>query len=253
MDDFDQMSNIIGNYWGKWRNLDNFKDTTLAALRLSKQSFQQEQLAFSKSILTDPYFSKLIDQNWFKENLDCESVSLSVSDGLMASVECTVKSSIIILSHTFLDATLLELLQFTMDNQPERWDEDLKMKTITYGDLSAKSLSQIRTDLLTKKMIELEGKSILVKAETLYKRCRPPEGYQPVRNFTYKPAKFKEYDDLRHDIVHGRHSPHVRNDNYDEYEAFSKDVGNHFIAMVCEQYNSFGISSAVFKRIIEVR
>ena len=103
--------------------------------------------------------------------------------------------------------------------------------------------------ILHKKIAELEGKSLILIADVLYKRCRPEANFcKTIHNdYEYDRDILKMFDEQRHDIVHGRFNPTHQIERFEDLLLFAELTGMHFIIMVCKYYNTVISSSKAFE------
>lgn len=249
MDDIDMISEISGSYLQKWMALKNFKNLSMLGLKEATSTLFYQQLEAAQQLGHNPIYEKFIDQTLYREKIDPLEAAKRVSSRLINEAQYTVESSILILSHTLLDTTLLELCRFSTVYHPERWDEDINEKTVKFEAVQSSDIHQIRQQILCKKIEELERKSLIEKADVLYKRCKPEANFcSTIHNeYVYDRDKLKMYDEQRHDIVHGRFNPTQQIKDFDNLLLFVEQTGMHFIIMICEYYNTKISSSKAFE------
>lgn len=249
MDDIDAISEISGSYLQKWMALKNFKNLSMLGLNEATPTLFYQQLEAAQQLGHNPIYEKFIDQTLYREKIDPLEAAERVSSRLINEAQYTVESSILILSHTLLDTTLLELCKFSTIYHPERWDEDINEKAVRFDVVISNDIQQIRQQILCKKIEELERKSLIEKADVLYKRCKPEANFcKTIHNdYAYDRDKLKMYDEQRHDIVHGRFNPAHQIEGFDNLLLFAEQTGMHFIIMVCKYYDTAISSPKAFE------
>ena len=240
MDDTDFISAISGNYMQKWMALKNFKNLSVLGLQEATPTLFNQQVEAATQIGHNPMYENFINQTLYREMIDPLEVAERLCSHLISSAQYTVESSMLILSHTLLDTTLLELCKFSTVYHPERWDEDINEKTVKFEAVMSNDIQQIRQQILHKKIEELDRKSLVEKADVLYKRCKPEANFCKTIHdeYLYDRERLKTYDEQRHDIVHGRFNPTHQIADFENLLLFAELTGMHFIFMICKYYNT---------------
>lgn len=87
---------------------------------------------------------------------------------------------------------------------PRDWEQDLKNTQVQLVETKSKSYDQLLQDKLDERLEKLERESLLTKVDRLSARCTPPSGWSPMEGYAFDRERIKQFDDQRHEIVHGK-------------------------------------------------
>lgn len=131
------------------------------------------------------------------------SLSALVTNATIVSTQTAVDTASIVFCHSVVDAAALDYCRVIALCAPEDWEGDFSDRKIKLAEFKNATYEEIFKDKLEKFLTEIEGFSLLKKAERLFLKCRPPTDFAPMQDYKYDPERLKEIDDLRHEIVHG--------------------------------------------------
>lgn len=115
-----------------------------------------------------------------------------------------IDASSIVFAHSLLEAHLYFLCDLCFRAFPKDWERFVaskELKSMTVDELLSKDQTELLAPIWKSEFVRLD-RSLLAKAERLHELCKPAAGSKIIRDFTYSEATMKEFDKLRHDIIH---------------------------------------------------
>ena len=115
-----------------------------------------------------------------------------------------IDASSIVFAHSLLEAHLYFLCDLCFRTFPKDWERFIankELKLMKVEELLSKSQAELLAPVRKSELARLE-KSLLAKAERLHELCKPTAGSNIIRDFTYSEETMKQFDGLRHNIIH---------------------------------------------------
>jgi hypothetical protein len=91
---------------------------------------------------------------------------------------------------------------------------------------------------VNKRLDDLERESLLTKVHKLFARCKPEPNWSPMHGYSYDHARIEQFDDQRHEIVHGAAvgKPLTLFPVTDESLFYLSRTGMFFVALINTRY-----------------
>lgn len=180
----------------------------------------------------NPVYSEFVQQEKMASLIKPEELARKIAESSMASTAASINASMVVFLHTFLDEFLYDLFELLSIAKPEYWDDLIKDKKVQFAELVEANVGGIRTTLIKNKLNEIEGKSMIEKMDVLHQICAPRVKTDNIRDYIYDRTKLVAFNNLRHDIVHGRQAINTCRELIEEEINYLEKIGAYFMAMV---------------------
>lgn len=180
------------------------------------------------------------------EQLAAEYSSNITQDSLNQSV-IVLESSSIILLHCMLDISLNDLLQITVELEPDYWNKRIDKSDVKYDVFLKHSKDEIIKKRMDKIINKIDRESVIVKCKYLLEICKPLQKKEFIKNYKLDIDLLEEYDNKRHTLIHINFKNLVKNEASIIVNYF-KDTALFFCGMIGEKYN-FRINANQFASI----
>jgi hypothetical protein len=235
-----KFSQLYSRFIQLWTFIEAFRLTVKDCLSLnSTQSylydFQKEGFLESAKdkVIYNALADMINDKAKFNEALDTGVREILKKTKIPIDVACLV------FMHSVLEATLYDLLEFTVELDKDKWLEYIiKQKSdtrITPIDVVEKTKEELVEGLLAKSLNRFQRKSIMKKCKRLFEICESTNKDKLLSDYLYDEKKLKNIDDLRHDIVHGL-KINVPVSDAEEKLRYLKTTASYFILMIAKEF-----------------
>lgn len=186
----------------------NFRTTLLAVSSDADKHLNSKLTDLTRDLFEAPEWEGLlvdIDPTAPKPAKKPDYAAL-VKIGAKAMLDTTyaqVNAATLIFYHSILDGVAFDCLRVTALQAPRDWEEDfasVQVGLLEARDQAYDKLLQARID---KRLETLERESLLKKVGKLCARCRPTHNWSPMDGYAYDQTRIRQFDDQRHEIVHG--------------------------------------------------
>ena len=137
----------------------------------------------------------------------------------------------LIFAHSMLDTALSGLCRAAALNNPLEWKSFIANKEIKLSDYLEGNCYDFVQKAFEKMLATFDFRSIDEKSNILFKICKPEKIDLGPAQFKFSKHKLKNFDRLRHDIVHPT-SSEVFIKGVDEWVTFAYNTSMYFIDMV---------------------
>jgi hypothetical protein len=148
----------------------------------------------AKNLIIDP-------DRFFREGMD-KLVAEQYVTSTLKGARSVARASAIIFSHSILDAIAFDACRVTLIAAPDEWAAEVRSRKVSLETVRTTGYDKIRDAELSDYFEQLERESVLKKCDLLHARCRPEPSWDFIENYKYDRERLKEFDDLRHKIVH---------------------------------------------------
>lgn len=186
-------------------NLIDFHSSTSFLFANSKDKLEAHKQDAVKLVTTHanfvPIFSAIASvtdakpSTWLAQEM---AKATSVNSALL------IDASSIVFAHSLLEAHLYFLCELCFRVFPKDWEKFIaskELKPMTVNELLSKDPAKLLAPIWKSEFVRLD-RSLLAKAERLHELCKPAADSKIVRDFTYSEVAMKDFDKLRHDIIH---------------------------------------------------
>lgn len=194
----------LGRHLRTWSTVATFRQTLEAGLVAGAQAKARQAEELYDLLTTDPEYGKLlVNVEEFAKNVPKAQF---VESGAKASVKTAINSlsaATILFAHSMVDGAAFDYCRVTALHAPQDWEPDLLNKQVPLSLVREASFEDIRRMKLEAVLGDLEMESLVKKIDRLHARCRPEEGWSPMKGYAFDMDRIKRMDKLRQDIVHG--------------------------------------------------
>ena len=114
-----------------------------------------------------------------------------------------VNAATLIFYHSILDGVVFDCLRVTALRAPSDWEKELSGMQVGLLEARDQTYEQLLRAKIYKRLAELEREALLTKVGKLFARCKPEPKWSPMHGYAYDETRIKQFDDQRHEIVHG--------------------------------------------------
>jgi hypothetical protein len=122
---------------------------------------------------------------------------------MLGTTYAQVDAATLIFYHSILDGLAFDCLRVTALQAPRDWENELSGMQVGLLEARDQTYEQLLRAKVNKRLGELERESLLTKVGKLFARCKPEPKWSPMHGYAYDQTRIKQFDDQRHEIVHG--------------------------------------------------
>lgn len=159
---------------------------------------------------------------------------------IYVEVQSSIDAASIIFAHSAIDELLLKFCHVVSKIEPEILDSKILKKPVEFEKISLVSVDDIRKDLINNYLKNLERESLLKKCDLLYVVCKPPKDWNIFENYKFRLSSIKEFDELRHNIIHRSVLP-SSTDKVIDWLTYIRNTGWHFMSLLIKTYSKYGL------------
>lgn len=147
-----------------------------------------------------------LDKKGFFEGMGgVEAFASKVAEIHSSNYQVSVDSASIILAHSILDSVAFDCIRVIEKVAPlEDWEPFVSKRQISLEDLKGLNYETACNVKICKYIEDLERRSILEKIDKLFEICKPAADFSFVKNYKYDRERVDAFDNLRHEIIHGK-------------------------------------------------
>ncbi len=184
----------------------SFRRVSVLGLPSALDGIRQESEDFALAMAYDPSNEELFkDRSEFLKFVGgVEGLAAKASEDQIGTYNRAIDAASLIFAHSVIDAVAFDLCVVTSLVAPERWESRIEKQTASLADMKSLGYEGLMKKKIRSALEDLEKRSLLDKADQIFRICQPAPGQRIVRLFDYDRAYLEKLDGLRHDIVHGR-------------------------------------------------
>ena len=134
---------------------------------------------------------------------DYAALAKTSAKALLGTTYAQVDAATVIFYHSILDGVAFDCLRVTALQAPRDWEAELASVQVGLLEARDQTYDKLLRARIDKRLEALERESLLAKVDRLCARCKPEANWSPMRGYAYDKARVKQFDDQRHEIVHG--------------------------------------------------
>jgi len=206
--------NLFSETFARWikasATVSNFRSTFAAVASNAKEHLELSATGLFRKLHEDPQWTGILTNIKTGQPASAKPVSEYEELGrigaqvIFDSTYASLDAAVLVFYHSLLDATAFDYCRASALHAPEDWEQELKHTKIDLHDIQDKSYEQLLRVKLDERLEKLERESLLSKMDRLFMRCGPPSGWSPMMGYVFNREMIKQFDDQRHEIVHGK-------------------------------------------------
>jgi hypothetical protein len=186
----------------------NFRTTLLAVSPDADKHLSSKLTDLSRDLFEAPEWEGLlvpIDPTAPKSTRKPDYAELGKigAKAMLGTTYAQVDAATLIFYHSILDGVVFDCLRVTALQARRDWEEDLANVQIGLLEARDQAYDILLRAKIDKRLEALERESLLSKVNKLLARCRPEHGWSPMHGYAYDQTRIQQFDDQRHEIVHG--------------------------------------------------
>ena len=126
-----------------------------------------------------------------------------LKSAMLDTTYAQVNAATLIFYHSILDGVVFDCLRVTALRAPSDWEKELSGMQVGLLEARDRTYEQLLRAEYYKRLAELEREALLTKVGKLFARCKPEPKWSPMHGYAYDETRIKQFDDQRHEIVHG--------------------------------------------------
>jgi len=134
---------------------------------------------------------------------DYEALAKTGASAMLGTTYAQVDAATLIFYHSILDGVAFDCLKMTALQAPSDWEEDLTSVQVGLLEARDQPYDKLLRSKIDRRFESLERESLLAKVGKLFARCKPEPNWSPMDGYAYDQNRVKQFDDQRHQIVHG--------------------------------------------------
>ncbi|MGA3373167.1 MAG: hypothetical protein ABSC48_15545 [Terracidiphilus sp.] len=232
-------SEAFGRFWSNWSYIMSLRQVAEVALPIAREALTPIHAQAVDTIAADPEYSKLFikldgTQSPWNEKLK-EFLCAGMTNTAIANSRAAIDAASLVFAQSMLDDSAWSYCRVCALIAPKDWEQFLEKKTVDYASVRDHTADAIRDELLTKKLKELEYKSLLEKVGMLFRLCKPPANFAPIEDYTFDQKRLEAIDNRRNQIIHGNGIKVLMTDLDSDLE-FVRRTSHYLMAMVNQRF-----------------
>jgi hypothetical protein len=169
---------------------------------------------------------------------DYAALAKTGAKAMLGTTYAQVDAATLIFYHSILDGVAFDCLRVTALQAPSDWENELSSMQVGLLEARDQTYEQLLRAKVNKRLAELEREPLLTKAGKLFARCKPEPHWSPMHGYAYGQTRIKQFDDQRHEIVHGAAvgKPLALFPVTDESLFYLSRTGMFFVALINMRY-----------------
>lgn len=157
---------------------------------------------------------------------------------MLGTTYASLDAAVLVFYHSILDGVAFDCLRVTALHSPSDWEEDLEKVQIGLLEARDQAYDHLLRAKVGTRFASLERESLLIKVDRLLARCKPKTNWSPMHGYAYDRQRIKQFDDQRHEIIHGAAigKPLALFPVTDENLWYLSRTGMFFVALVNMRY-----------------
>jgi hypothetical protein len=182
----------------------SFRITSDQGIEAAKENVRAEKVKFVDGLVRGGEFDKLfLDKAGFFKAMPPEKLIEEMTEATVRQGQVGVDAASIVFAHSFLDGAAFDYCRVIALLAPRDWESTLDQRQVKLSEARELGYDVALRKKLDEYLEELERESLLKKADLLFARCKPPEKWSPMHDYTYDRDRLKILDTYRHEIIHG--------------------------------------------------
>ena len=218
-------------------DIEGFHADVELAMHSSRTNFlerSKQHLEMGKSLPVFAEVLQIIEESFGSQGLD--SLVESTTQNSLESLRIKSDAASVVFGHSLLDALLFKLCKLSYSLDPGDWFPLVSERQVKVEQLLAEKPDLIVAKVAQVYVDSLERKPLNDRATLLHSMCRPTNTKEILPNYTYSESDLKDFDQLRHKIVHGMYFRKAIPEAV-SLLAYARQTGIYFINMVGNRYN----------------
>jgi hypothetical protein len=188
----------------------NFRETFTAVAASANEHLETSATELFRKMFEDPQWQGLLvdietgEPSSGKSAADYRKLGNVAAQVLFTSSYAALDAAVLVYYHSLLDASAFDYCRVTALHAPQDWEQDLKATQVPLLETKSKSYDRLLQAKLDERLERLERESLLTKVDRLFARCNPSPGWSPMVGYLFDRDRIKQFDDQRHEIVHGK-------------------------------------------------
>ena len=165
-----------------------------------------------------------------------QGLAKQLTEQQFKSYQKSIDEASVILTHSALDGAALDYCRvIELIAPPQQWLNNIKNQKATIGELNNIGYDNLIKQRISRFVASLDRVSLLDKIDQIFKLCQPPSNFDPIRSYKFDRNRIKDFDLMRHRIVHER-GLNSSLQNYDKEIIYMMDTSNFLMALVNYKY-----------------
>lgn len=186
----------------------NFRNTLLAVTSDTDKHLNSKLTDLIRDLFEAPEWERFIvpiDPTAPKptKKPDYAALAKTGAQAMLGTTYAQVDAATLIFYHSILDGVAFDCLRVTALQAPRDWEKELAGMQVGLLEARDQPYEQLLRAKLSKRLAELERESLLTKVDRLFARCTPEPNWSPMHGYAYDRSRISQFDDQRHEIVHG--------------------------------------------------
>lgn len=237
--------------WNRFSDVLTFRHMARLGMPVASRIIHDQFVKFTHELHTNPKYDKLFINK--KAAIEAwESIgglaglAKSMADNQSKNFEKSVDAASLIFAHSVLDGVALDYCKATAMVSPVSWEQFLDKKQVAMQEIRGKTYESLLKTKVEEHLQALDRESLLAKVERLFALCKPPEGYDPIRDYKYDRDRLLALDRNRHTVIHKLNLENPLPGG-DEDISFFMSTANYLMAMIAERFD-LRIDTNIFMR-----
>jgi hypothetical protein len=186
----------------------NFRNTLLAVTSDADKHLNSKLTELIRDLFEDPERAGLLDPidptvPRSPKKPDYAALARTGAEAMLGTTYAQVDAATLIFYHSILDGVAFDCLRVTALQAPSDWEEDLANAQVGLLEARDEAYDKLLWAKIDKRLATLERESLLIKVDKLFARCKPEPDWSPMHGYAYDRSRISQFDDQRHEIVHG--------------------------------------------------
>ena len=220
----------------RWSGIYNFRTVAEAGLKHAALVISSKHRENAAEFLYSPEYAKIWTKGKPPPELSLDSMTAQMTEKSLYEFQASLDAASIVFAHSIIDNAAFEYCRIISLIAPYDWAQFIERKKIEIGETKDSTYEEIFRQKLEQYLLkEFEKQSLLKKIDRLFELCQPPAHFKPIRTYTWHRKRVEDFDNLRHDIVHGT-GPLFTVPNIDEDLWYQMQTTNFLMTLVNERY-----------------
>ena len=169
---------------------------------------------------------------------DYVALAETSAKAMLGTTYAQVDAATLIFYHSILDGVAFDCLRVTALQAPSDWEKELSGMQVGLLEARDEPYELLLRVKINKRLADLERESLPTKVHKLFTRCKPEPNWSPMHGYAYDQERIEQFDDQRHEIVHGAAvgKPLTLFPITDESLFYLSRTGMFFVALINMRY-----------------
>jgi predicted HTH domain antitoxin len=167
----------------------------------AEKSLRQHTDLFGK-LMHDPDYAKYVNQQELAESSLSVNLPSQIAGKEVNQFRYSLAAGSVVFVHSIVDDAVLKFCKVCATQSPNDFLHLISRRKIEISSLVNEGADAVIQSSVQEYLEALERKSLLEKTDVLFQICKPAKDFAPMADFKFDRDALKEFDELRHSIVH---------------------------------------------------